>query len=129
MPFAVTIDQDRELVESRWAGVATAELLTAYIDEVWADPAVRCYKEMIDFREITDVQIPSSSIRAFAKYSRLFDNPDTPARSAVVAPQALVFGLSRMFSTIRSLSPGDNREFRVFADIEEARRWLAGPAA
>lgn len=124
MPFTVNVDPEKKLVESHWEGVASIETLTAYVDQVWTDPKVRGYREFIDFRHVTDVQLASEAVHGIAKYSRMFDNPDRAVRSAVVAPQGLIFGLSRMFSTIRSLEPDDNREFAVFADADEARRWL-----
>lgn len=124
MPFTVHVDPTRRLVESRWDGVATADMLIRYVDEFWTDPAVRSYHELIDFRGVMDVQVPSADLHAFAEYSRQFDNPETPARSAVIATASLVFGLSRMFSTIRSLDPSDRREFRVFEDYAIGRAWL-----
>jgi len=124
MPFSVQIDPARRLVESRWEGIATAEMLVAYVDQVWADAAVRNYRELIDFRAVTEVQVPTADLQAFAEYSRQFDNPDVPARSAVIAATNLVYGLSRMFSTLRSLDPDDNREFQVFDDFDAGWRWL-----
>lgn len=124
MPFTVHVDPARRLVESRWHGVASADMLVRYVDEVWRDPAVRNFHELIDFRNVTDVQVPSADLHAFAEYSRQFDNPDRPARSAVIASASLIFGLSRMFSTIRSLDPSDQREFQVFEEYEIAQAWL-----
>ena len=99
-------------------------MLIRYVDEVWSGPAVRSYHELIDFRGVTDVQVPSADLHAFAAYSRQFDNPERPARSAVIATASLVFGLSRMFSTLRSLDPSDRREFQVFEDYAIGQAWL-----
>ncbi len=118
------IDRERGLVESRWNGVATEELLTEYVDQIWTDPTVRSFNELIDFREVSDVEVSSEAVHSIADYSRQFDNPDTAARSAVIAPSGLVFGLSRMFSTIRSLEPSNKRDFQVFEDIDTGRAWL-----
>ena len=124
MPFNVHVDPTRRLVESRWDGVATAEMLIAYVDEAWRDPTVRSYRELIDFRGVTDVQVSTADLHAFAEYSRQFDNPEQSARSAVIATASLVFGLSRMFSTLRSLDPSDRRDFQVFEDFEAGQAWL-----
>lgn len=126
MPFKVEIDHEQRLVESRWDGVADENSLFAYIDQIWGDPAVREYDELIDFRQVTEVRIDSSAVHQFAKYSRQYDNPKIRARSAVVAASDLVFGLSRMFSTVRSLDPEDKREFEVFSDFDVGRNWLVG---
>lgn len=124
MPFTVQIDSDRRLVKSRWNGIATSELLVAYIEQVWSDTNLRDFNELIDFRDIAEIQIPSDDIRKYAEYSRKYDNPEVSARSAVVATTDLVYGLSRMFSTMRALDPDDKREFRVFDDMGNALDWL-----
>jgi len=124
MAYDVRIDHELQIVESHWKGAATADMLADYVDRVWTDPELRNFNELIDFREVTDIQIPTEAIHAVAAYSRRFDNPDVAARSAVIAPPGLAFGLSRMFSTIRSLDPEDRREFKVFGDITAGRAWL-----
>lgn len=124
MPFDVTIEPERRLIRSTWSGAVDAALLTDYLETVWADPSVRAFRELIDFREVSDVEVPTEALYEIAEASRLLDNPDEPARSAVVAPPGLIYGLSRMFSSIRAMAPDDRREFRVFGEIDEARRWL-----
>jgi hypothetical protein len=124
MPFVVNIDKNRGLVESRWEGLMTVDVMFAYVDQVWRDPAFRSYNELIDLRSVDDVEVPSDQLHEVAAYSRQYDNPDTTARTAVIAPQGLVFGLSRMFSTVRSLETDDKREFQVFIDFDEGRAWL-----
>lgn len=124
MSFIVHLDPTRCLVESRWDGAAAADMLIRYVDEMRRDPAVRSYHELIDFRGVTDVQVPSADRHAFTGYSRQFDNPEQPARSAVIATASLVFGLSRLFSALRSLDSSDRREFQVFEDREIGRACL-----
>ncbi len=127
MPFVVNIDRKSRLIESRWDGPVTLELLTAYIDKVWADPTVLSFSEFADMRGIDEVEISSEDVRKFAAYSRQFDNPPTPTRSAVITSPGLVYGLARMFSIIRSLDPADRRVFKVFKDVDAGRRWLGSP--
>lgn len=124
MSWNVDVDHGRRRVVSRWLDVADESQLFDYVDTVWTDPAVRGYDELIDFRAVTDVQVSSAAIEALAQYSRTYDNPEQTARSAIVAAQALVFGLSRMFSTLRALEEHDRREWRVFDDLARATDWL-----
>ncbi len=124
MPFTAEVDHDASQVRSVWEGIADEAQLIAYIDEVWSDPSVRGYCELIDFRAVTRVDVPSEAIATLAGYSRAFDNPDRPAKSAIVAPQALVFGLSRMFASLRGTDPEDRRTWRVFEDYQRACKWL-----
>ena len=125
MGFEVSVDHEQRVVISTWQGDVDEALLFAYVDDIWRDPDVRGYNELIDFRLVDDVAVSSEAIHAVADYSRGFDNPDQPARSAVVAQTGLVFGLSRMFATIRSLEPDDNRQFEVFDDLAVAEQWIA----
>lgn len=126
MSFIADVDSTRRPVASRRDGVAAADMLIRYVGEIRRDPAVHSYHELIDFRGVTDVQVPSADPHAFAGYSRQFDNPERPARGAVIATASLVFGLSRLFSTLRSLDPSDRREFQVFEDHEIGRAcWFA----
>ena len=97
MPFEVEIDSKAQRVTSRWHGVVTAATLSSYIEQIWADAAVRNFSELIDFHGVTEVDVPSEALYAFAESSRALDNPDRPTRTAVVAPAGLIFGLSRMF--------------------------------
>ena len=124
MAFDVDILHQRTLVLSTWRGVATEAIFLKYIDQIWTDAKMRTYNELIDLRAIEDVKISSDAIQGLAEYSRTLDNPDDRARSAVVAPTALIYGLSRMFATLRALDPNDRREFSVFDDFDEAINWI-----
>ena len=124
MPFVVSVDHASTIVHSSWDGTVDVDELVSYIDEVWREPAVKGYNELIDFREVSGVEVPSEAIAEIAAYSRAFDNPDQNARSAVVAPAGLIYGLSRMFSSMRALEPQDRREFQVFEQHAEAVAWL-----
>lgn len=127
MPFVVDIDQASALVVSTWRGSVASADLTAYIAEVWTDPRVRGFCELIDFRAVERVDVTSDAIHQLAVYSRSVDAPDLPVGSAVVAADQLIYGLSRMFASVRALEPGEDlREYRIFADPDAARLWLAG---
>ena len=125
MGYEVDIDVRRQRVESIWRGVVDEAMLFAYIDEVWRDPECRGFDELIDFSAVSAVNLPNAAIAALADYSRQFDNPDYPARSALVAGDDLAYGLSRMFASTRAADPDDRRDFQVFAKLDAARSWLA----
>ena len=102
-------------------------MLFDYVERVWADPGVRELDEVVDFRAVTDIDLPGAAIAELAEYSRKLDNPRGYARSAVIASAQLAFGLSRMFASLRASVPENRREFRVFEDMASAERWLAAP--
>ena len=124
MPFIVDVDVQKTLVISRWQGVVDEALLRQYVDDAWTDPSRRGYNELIDFSGVTDVEASFETIQAMAEYSRQFDNPQGLARTALVAPTALIFGLSRMFSSLRTADESENREFAVFESDSAAFEWL-----
>ena len=126
MPFSVEVDVEQLLVISRWQGTVDEPLLRQYVDDAWTDPSRRGYNELIDFSGVTEVNASFETIQAMAEYSRQFDNPEGTARTALVAPSALIFGLSRMFSSLRTSDESENREFAVFESNTEAFDWLNG---
>jgi hypothetical protein len=56
-------------------------------------------------------------------------NPQARARSVLVASEALVFGLSRMYVSMRDLDGSHQREWQVTADYDKALAWLEGSPA
>ena len=70
MPLDVDIDHDRRLVSSVWAGEVNEALCIAYIEGVWGDPAVGAYDELVDFREVTNMDLPLEAIQRLVSRSR-----------------------------------------------------------
>lgn len=125
MGFEVLLDIEQKLIISRWQGAVDENALRAYVDEAWTDPSRRGFNELIDFSRVTDVDAPFEALQGVADYSRQFDNPEESARTAVVAPSDLIFGLSRMFAGLRSADEDDRRQFAVFGSDKEALHWLS----
>ena len=126
MGYEVSVDAAHMLVHSRWHGVVDAAGFFDYIDTVWRDPAVQSYNELMDFRIVTRIDLSNSAIAELARYSQAFDDPGHAVRSALVADEALGFGLSRMFAALRSLLPEAGREFQAFRSEDDALVWLGG---
>ncbi len=125
MGFKVHVDIERKLISSHWDGSVDETLLRKYVDEAWTDPSRRGFNELIDFSAVEEVDAPFEVLLAVADYSRQFDNPEDSARTAVVAGTDLIFGLSRMFASLRSSDESDRREFAVFSTDDEALHWLS----
>ena len=125
MGFEVHVDTQQKLIISRWQDAVDETALRSYVDEAWTDPSRRGFNELIDFSLVSDVDAPFEALQAVAEYSRQFDNPEKSARTAVVAPSDLIFGLSRMFAGLRSADEDDRRLFAVFGSDKEASHWLS----
>ena len=124
MPYRVDVDHDRQLVSSVWEGDVDEALCTSYIEGVWGDPAVSGYNELVDFRAIAAIDLPMTAIQRLAVRSRSVADPDAVSRSALVASEALIYGLSRMYVSMRDEDDSHRREWKVLDNIDEARRWL-----
>jgi hypothetical protein len=89
MPIEYQIDDHRRVVFARGTGDITKEDLFAYQHEVWSQPEVAGFNELVDMTEVqTIVQPATEQIRKLADMSAGMDHPE-PSRFAIVAPHAL----------------------------------------
>ncbi len=124
MSFEVDIDHERGLVASVWRGIIDEAECVAYIEGVWSDTAVAAYDELVDFREVTDFRLGPDAITRLVSRSRSVADPQACARSVMVASEAVVFGLSRMYVSMRDVDDEHQREWQVLTDYKEALSWL-----
>ena len=124
MPFTVRIDHARRLVSSVWDGDVDEPLCTSYIEEVWGDPAVGDYDELVDFRPVRRMDLSTEALRRLVSRSRAVASPAAVSRSVLVANTDMVYGLSRMYVSLRDIDDSHQREWNVVDDIEVAQRWL-----
>ena len=124
MPFEVTIDSDRRLVSVIWRGRVDEAGCAAYIEQVWSAGAVADFDELLDFRAVTDIDLTADAIQRLVSRSRSVSVPEAKARSALVASEALMYGLSRMYVSMRDLDDADQREWQVTDDYDAAVGWI-----
>lgn len=122
--IAFCIDHARQLRTARFAGAITdRELLEAY-ERLLRDPSYRGdYDDLIDLREVTHMGVTSAGLhRLIALYDER-GAVETPTRNAIVAPTDVLYGVSRMFQTLRG--EGLAAELEVFRSLDDAERWIA----
>lgn len=124
MPFQVNVDHEQRLVSSVWEGEIDERVCIDYIEGVWGDPAVGEYDELVDFRPVTHMNLPTEAIQRLACRSRSVATVGAKARSVLVASEAMVYGLSRMYVSLRDMDDTHQREWQVLDDMDAARRWL-----
>ena len=119
MPHEYGIDTARRLVSTRmWGALDRAEVLKTAL-ELSEDPKLLPgFSELIDLREASATAISAEDVRAIASAQL-----DPVARRAFVVPDELMFGLARMFATLRELKQVPE-DINVFRTIEEAETWL-----
>jgi len=127
MPIELSLDRSRNRLVATYTGrVTDEELLSAwrryYEGGDWA-PGV---PELNDLSAADVTAVSSSAIQALAEYVTEFLQARNagPVKVAVYAPDALPFGLGRMYEALASASP---ESVGVFRDLSQAEAWLESP--
>lgn len=118
MPGSYLIDEARRLVFSRGWGVLTDDELHWHAETLAADPRFDPgHSQVVDFRDLSEIQVTAEGIRCLAHM-----NPfRRDSRRAVIAPDDVSFGLTRMFEI---LTQSDPDQFRVFRTVGPALEWV-----
>lgn len=125
MPIDYSVDHDLRLVHARGHGILTHQDVFGYQREVWSQPAMAGYNELIDMTAVEHIALPSvQRVQELASVSATMDAKLVPSRFAIVAPQDVAFGLGRMYQTLRDLEPQSTKEVGVFRTMGEARTFL-----
>lgn len=124
MPFVVDVDHEQGLVSSVWEGDVDEALCISYIEGVWGDASIGAYDELVDFRPVKHVDLSLEALQRLVSRSRSVATPEAVSRSVIVAGGNLIYGLSRMYVSLRNVDDTHKREWKVIDDMEAARRWL-----
>lgn len=125
MPLDYVIDRNLRLVTATPRGSLTLEEMLGYQREVWSQPDLCGYDEMIVMDEVTDVDSATmGQLKRLASVASTMDLMTGPARMAIVAAQDLHYGLGRMYAVIREDTPLSRKTISVFRTRGDALRWL-----
>jgi hypothetical protein len=122
MPAAYRLDLQQGIVLSKAVGRLTSADLLAHHERLRVDPAFRpTYRQLWDLTAVTDVAVPTETVWALAR-DPIFE---PGVRRAIVAPanSAVIYGLARMFATLRELQ---GERIMVFRTLPAAWTWLDG---
>ncbi len=104
--------------------IGDRELFDAYstlVNEPTYDPSL---DDLIDLRAVTHMGVTGAGLhRLIAMYDQR-DSAGHSTRAAIVAPTDVLYGVARMFQTLRGDETPD--EIEVFRSIDDAVRWLEG---
>jgi hypothetical protein len=122
MPTHFEIDPDRRLVVSTGSGRVVIEEMIEHQHRLSADPRFRPdFSQLVDFTGVEKVDIGPQDVAQLAEMA-IF----SPAsRRAIIAPDPLIFGFSRMYGVYRELA--GEKGVRVFRTRREAERWIERP--
>ena len=119
MPYEYSVDPGRRLVRVRmWGELTTAEILTV-VQRLIDDPGISAnFSQLIDLTDASVTAITGDHVRQIAS-----SNLDPISRRAFVTPNSLIYGLARMFESLRGARHAPER-IAVFTTLQEAEAWL-----
>lgn len=130
MPIEYWIDHERRLVMAKGHGTLTHEDVLGYQRDVWSNPALAGYDELMDMSHVEHIALSSTErVRELARLSARMDARSSASRFAIVAPTDLAFGLGRMYGTYRNLDDRSTKEVGVFRSLDAALAFLGVSSA
>ncbi len=125
MPIKYHIDHDRHLVIASGVGNLAIDDFFNYQRTVWSRSDVARYSEIVDMTLAGSIESPTAAtMRNLANLSESMAQVVAVGKTAIVAPQQLVFGLGRMYEAYRKLQEGSAKEVSVFRTLAEAAAFL-----
>lgn len=119
MPSFYKIDKERRLVMSSASGVFTLADAVSHMDRLSKDPDFDpSFSQIADFTQVTRIALSSDEIRRLAQRG-LFSSH---SRRAFITPNETIFGIGRMFETLRSFE--GEVGIRIVRTLEEALDWV-----
>jgi hypothetical protein len=125
MPIEYAIDHQRRLVTATGRGTLTDRDVFGYQRQVWSQPAVSGYNELVDMSAVEHIALESiSRVVQLARTSAGMDPSSRWSKFAIVAPKDVAFGLGRMYQSYRSQEEHSTKEVGVFRSLPEALKFL-----
>lgn len=120
MPLRYLIDKERRLVLTTGWDRLTFAQTQAYQDQLWNDPEFNPeFNQLVDLSALTGLGMSVDETKQIAKRSGFSEG----SRRALVAPDAAVFGMSRLFGVYNEMSNTPS-QIQVFRDLPSALKWL-----
>ena len=123
MPITYTIRKNEGVVVSRHLGeVSDQELLDTY-RQLYNDPDYQpSFNKVVDLRTTKSTGRSPDALRDIAqliksRYATTYER----AKTAIIAPRDLSFGLARMYQVFSEDTP---QETMVFREVQQALDWL-----
>jgi hypothetical protein len=119
MPYFYKIDKERRIVLSTASGTFSLADFRAHQEKLSKDHDFDpTYSQIADFTHVVRFDVSSAGIRQMAEHSVFHQS----ARRAVIAPDDLIYGSSRMYQTFREGLGATG--IGVFRTLEEALNWV-----
>ncbi len=124
MAVKAEIDILARLVVTTGTGRLTKADFVMHITEVWSDPAIAGFDELIDIIDADVSALSGDDIAALVK-SGVSVDATAASKLALCVGTELGYGLGRMYGSMRETHTDNAREVKVFYDLDSAHQWLA----
>lgn len=119
MPAFYKIDKQRRLVISTGSGVFSLADAVSHMEKLSKDPEFDpSFSQIADFTQVTRIELSGDEIRRLAQMGVF----SAHSRRAFIAPNETIFGIGRMFETLRGLE--GEKGIRIFRNLEQALDWV-----
>ncbi len=124
MPITTHIDKSKDLTVFTVKGILIFDEAVLVVKDLFSgDPTLH---RLWDLLKVTDVKIASEQVEEIAALPLHYRGKGDQGKTAIVANETLVFGLSRMLETQAELK-GLPYQIKVFHNADEAYQWLGEP--
>ena len=124
MPITSNRDRTKDLTIFKVTGVLSFGLVFPVVKSFYdGDPTSHVLWDLID---TTDIQFTSEEVLELVRFKPRFEGKRNPGKTALVAQEDVLFGLSRMFE-IQSGIQEAPYAVMVFRSLYEAHQWLFEP--
>ena len=119
MSVQFTIDASQKLVIRKFSGEISDADILENPRRVQADPQFDpSFSEVVDFSGVTGGDVSTSAIQELARQKSIFN---LASKRVVIAPQPLLYGLTRMFEVY---AEGTKPNIKLVHTFDEAREFL-----
>lgn len=122
MPLTYHLDPQHDAVVIKGHGTLSLDEVLRLLDDLASSgPQIRGKNGIIDVALATDTKMTFDSIRRISDRVSQMDDLFRDTRWAVVAPGDVMYGVARIYETLRSGGPFEVRAFRA---ADEAEAWV-----
>ena len=118
------IDREKDLTVISFAGEITGHEIIAEMEEYYSGRTTTMV--IWEFSRVKGPGLSTEELQAVAAAGRKYSEVRRGGKSAIVASEDLMYGLSRMYEAFTEMD-GHPVKNKVFRSMEEARQWLEIP--
>jgi hypothetical protein len=122
MPISSQIDATKKLTVFKATGVLGYDDIISTVKSFYEGQPTE--NVLWDLTDITEIQVTSKQVETIANFDQRSKGARQKGKTALVAPQDHVFGLSRMFGAFSELKSVPF-QINTFRTIEDAYQWFS----